>query len=219
MRNPFFEHDFLPRTELTDTTSLDGKRVYDTPLGPFKSVTTIIGEKYDKTWLKQWRDRVGEAEADAILLQAGIRGTAIHDLAEKYVLNDPMWFKSAMPVNVFTFKKIAKVLDEGLDVVYGVEYPVYSGLLKTAGRSDLPARFRGVNTIVDFKSSRGKKTRDDIPHYFVQSTAYALMVEELTGVKFPQIAVIVAEDNEDDAKVFIERCRDWYPEVKRVFMS
>lgn len=216
-----FKHSFVPREEMIDTV-VDGKRTYVTPDGDkFKSVTTIIGEKSDKSWLKSWRDRVGEDEADQILVQAQNRGTAIHNLAEKYVMNDSLWFQRAMPVNVVTFKKIAAELDKSLGVVYGVEYPLWSKMLQTAGRTDLPAQWwidgRHQNAIVDFKTSRKTKDRLDIPGYFVQATAYALMFEELTGIKMPWIVVIVAPDDSDTAQVFVEKSREWYPKVREVF--
>lgn len=212
-----FVHEFLDKTELTDVI-VDGKRYYDTPGGKFKSVTTIIGEKTDKSWLKKWRDRVGDEEADSILFQAQLRGTAVHALAEKYVMNDPDWSKGAMPVNLWTFKKIKAILDERVDVVYGIEYPLWSTMLQTAGRTDLPCRFDGVATIGDFKTSRGTKDREDIPGYFIQATAYSVMMEERTGMKFPQVAIMVAEDN-GDAKVFVDKSKNWYGEVARVFMD
>lgn len=213
-----FLHDFLPKTEFSDVV-IDGKRYYDTPGGKFKSVTTIIGEKSDKSWLKSWRDRVGEDEAGQILVQAGTRGTAVHSLAEKYVMNDPDWKKGAMPVNVWTFNKIKPILDRHVDLIYGIEYPLWSTLLQTAGRTDLPCRFDGINTIGDFKTSRGKKEREDIPGYFIQATAYSLMMEERTGVKFPQVAIMVAENDGIEAKLFVDRSRNWYSEVARIFVQ
>lgn len=213
-----FRHELLSKVELSDVV-IDGKRFYDTPAGEYKSVTTIIGESQDKSWLDSWKARVGEDEAKGILTQAGIRGSAIHSLAEKYVMNDPDWARGAMPVNVWTFKKIAPLLDEHVDLVYGIEYPLWSDMLKTAGRTDLPCVFDGVNTIGDFKTARSRKDRDSIPGYFVQATAYAVMMEERTGVRFPQVAIMLAEDEGDRAKLFVERARDWYPEVARIFMG
>jgi hypothetical protein len=213
-----FEHQLLPKTELSDTI-IDGKRYYDTPGGKYKSVTTIIGEKMDKSWLTEWRDRVGDDQADQILTQAGTRGTAVHSIAEKYVMNDPDWKKGCMPVNLWTFLKIKPVLDEHVDLIYGIEYPLWSSLFQTAGRTDLPCRFDGVNTIGDFKTSRGTKSREDIPGYFIQATVYSLMMEERTGVKFPQVAIMVAEDNGVRAKVFVDVAKNWYREVARVFMG
>jgi hypothetical protein len=217
-----FQHEFYPKTEFPDVI-IDGKRYYDSPAGKFKSVTTIIGEKSDKSWLGDWRARVGDDEADQILHQAQVRGTAIHNMAEKYVLNDPQWKRGSMPINVITFRKIARQLDKNLGKVYGIEYPLWSEMLQTAGRTDLPAQWlidgEYRDAIVDFKTSRGTKRREDIPGYFIQATTYAVMFEEITGRKMPYCVVIVAQDNEDEASVFIERCRDWYPEVARVFMG
>ena len=182
-------------------------------------MTTIIGESMDKSWLQSWKDRIGEEEAKQILTQAGTRGTAVHSLAERYVMNDPDWSKGAMPINVWTFKKIAPLLDRHVDSIFGIEYPLWSDMLRTAGRTDLPCVWDGVNTIGDFKTARSRKDRDSIPGYFIQATAYALMMEERTGVKFPQVAIMVAEDEGDVAKLYVERCRTWYPEVKRIFMG
>lgn len=213
-----FEHKLYPRTEISDTTIEGVGRTYHTPDGDFQSVTTIIGRSEDSTWLDDWKKRVGEETAEQVSLQARVRGTAIHDMAEKYMLNDPQWRRGHMPTNIITFNKIRKVLDENVDVVYGVEYPLWSKMLNTAGRSDLPARFKGVDSIVDFKTSKKLKTRDDIHGYFVQSTCYALMFEERTGLKIPQIAICIAVD-EDESQVFVEKASTWYSEVKRIFIG
>jgi genome maintenance exonuclease 1 len=213
-----FQHNLYPRTEITDTTIEGVGRTYHTPDGDFQSVTTIISRKSDSSWLDDWRNRVGNEVADQISQQARVRGTAIHSLAEKYMMNDPLWKKGAMPGNIATFNKIRKVLDESIDVVYGIEYPLWSKMLNTAGRSDLPARFRDRDTIVDFKTSKKLKTRDDIHGYFIQSTCYAIMFEERTGLRIPQIAVIIAVD-EDESQVFVENASAWYPEVARIFIK
>ncbi len=214
-----FQHEFDSKVEIKDEI-VNGQRFYDTPVGRFKSVTTIIGEKSDKQWLEDWYERVGYEEAEAIKQQAAVRGTAIHDLAEKYVLNDPKWSRGAMPVNLMTFKQIKTVLDENIEVVYGIEYPLYSEMLHTAGRSDLPAKYKGVgNAIVDFKTSKRTKRREDIPGYFIQATAYSLMYEELTGRAMPNVVIIMACDDNNKAQVFIDKSKNWYNEVHRIFCS
>jgi hypothetical protein len=210
-----FKHEFFPRTEIT-TTTLESGRTYHTPIGDLPSVTTIIGRKLDHSWLDEWRARIGKEAADAIGFQAANRGTAVHDMAEKYMLNDPNWAKGHMPGNVFSFKQIRKFLDESVESVYGIEYPLYSKILNTAGRSDLPCKFNGEATIVDFKTSKREKSRDGIRGYFIQSTCYALMFEERTGLKVPQIAVVISVDS-GPAQLFVERAKTWYPDVFEVF--
>lgn len=212
-----FVHNLLPRTEI-DATTTEAGRVYHTPVGDLPSVTTVIGHKLDHSWLDEWKARVGEDVAAQISHQAANRGTAVHELAEKYLMNDPMWFKGAMPANVFSFKQIKTYLDQYVTEIYGIEYPLYSTMLNTAGRSDLQAKFRGVNTICDFKTSRREKKRDDIHGYFIQSTCYALMMEERTGMKFPQIAIMITVDD-GPAQLFVEQAKTWYAAVRSVFMS
>ena len=42
------------------------------------SVTTILSKTKDKTFLKQWRAKVGEKKAEEIIKPAGQIGTALH---------------------------------------------------------------------------------------------------------------------------------------------
>lgn len=210
-REKIFLHNPLdlvpcPRIEI------DGARYYVTPAGNFKSVTTILGERLDKTWLTAWKNRVGEEEVSKVSTQAARRGTAIHELAESYLKNEPNWKRGAMPVNLETFSRIRPILDRNIGTIYGVEVPLYSARLKAAGTCDLLAGFNGINSVVDFKTSKRIKTEDDIESYFVQATAYAMMAEELTPHRFPQIVIIMAVDHEESL-VFVKP-KDLY--VKRV---
>jgi hypothetical protein len=45
------------------------------------------------------------------------------------------------------------------------------------------------------------------------------MFEERTGMKMPQIAVLITVDDSPSAQVFVERAKDWYADVKRVFID
>ena len=195
-----------------ETVSVDGKRHYVTPGGTFPSVTTVLGEKLSKDGLIAWRKRVGEEEANKISTQAANRGTAIHALAEAYLMNDGNWKRGAMPTNLETFSRIKPHLDLNVGTIYGVEVPLWSDKLKTAGRTDLLAGWHGINSVVDFKTSRKIKKEEHIESYFLQATCYSLMAEERTGIKFPQIAIIIAVDHEE-TQVFVKQ-RDKY--VQRV---
>jgi hypothetical protein len=59
-------------------------------------------------------------------------------------------------------------------------------------------------SIIDFKTSKNKKNIEDIEGYFLQTTLYAMMVEELLGLYVPQLVVIIGVDFEDP-QVFIKR--------------
>lgn len=169
-----------------------------------------------KDWLKEWVDRVGEDEARKILKQAGRRGTAVHDMAEKYVMGDPDYAKGAMPVNVVTFRGLKKLLDEHVTTVYGIELPLYSKALYAAGRTDMIALWDGVLSVCDYKTSRRIKGEDDILAYFIQLTAYAFMASMIYGITIKQIVIMMAVDNEEP-RYFVKNVKDYLEVMVKMF--
>ena len=75
-----FNHIELDFEELK-TTNEDGQRVYQTPDGNFPSITTVLGRKKAQ-FFKEWRERVGEEEANKITTKATRRGTGMHTVVE-----------------------------------------------------------------------------------------------------------------------------------------
>lgn len=219
LNRKIFRHNFVPEIEMTDKI-IDNKRYYFLPNGnKYKSVTTILGERLDKSGLFEWRKRVGEEEANKISTQAARRGTAIHNMAERYVLNEEKYILDKdMPVNVQTFKTIKPILDEHVDTIFGVELPLYSSILQAAGRSDLIATFDDKLSIIDFKTSRKLKKEEYIESYFIQTTVYSLMFEEIYSIKVPQLVLIIAVDDENP-QIFIKKTKQYYSRVKDIFLN
>ena len=218
-----FERQDLPQIDL-DSTTINGKRYYWTPDGAlYPSVTTVLGANEEKkAGLQRWRKKVGEVEADRISRRASGRGTELHNICEDYLLNKDGFLNKRMPLSVELFKNIQHVLDEHVEVIYGNELALFSHTLKTAGRSDMFCRFMGVNTIVDFKSATTNKREDWIEDYFLQSTAYAIMLEEvykdLKPLAIPQIAIIIAvEEGENKYQLFIKQTSEYREKVKQTF--
>ena len=210
MSHKTFNHTMVPFTELL-TETIEGKRHYVLPDGvsKLKSVTSILDEKLDKTALYEWRRRVGEAEANKVSTQSSRRGTAVHKLAERYVLNEKDIYEDQMPINVETFQPIKLALDEHVDNIMGIELPLYSKALGCAGRTDLVAEYDGVVSIIDYKTSRKEKKLEWIESYILQTTIYAMMFERLYKIAVPQIAIIVSVDNEKTPQTFVLE-RDLY---------
>jgi len=200
----------VPFTELL-TETIDGKRHYVLPDGVtrLKSVTSVLDEKLDKTALYEWRRRVGDAEANKVSVQAARRGTAVHKIAERYVLNEKDIYKDQMPNNVESFQPIKLALDEHVDNILGIELPLYSKALGCAGRTDLIAEYDGVVSIIDFKTSRKPKKLEWIESYIMQTTIYAMMFERMYSLRVPQLAIIVSVDNEKTPQTFVLE-RDLY---------
>jgi len=75
----------LPK--LSAITSPNGKRVYTTPDGnKYPSITTMLGHK-EKPWLEDWKNMLGKDKAAKETKRCADRGTAVHELAEKYLDN------------------------------------------------------------------------------------------------------------------------------------
>jgi ATP-dependent exoDNAse (exonuclease V) beta subunit len=205
-----FEHEWISLEELRSETTENG-RFYTTPTGSkYPSVTTILSHGTDQSWKEEWVARVGKEEADRISRKATTRGTAVHELTEQYLRNNPSYSKGHMPSNIMSFKKIQPFLDAHIGKIAGLEIPLYSNKLRTAGRVDCVAEWDKSWAIVDFKTSKKEKTRDDIHSYFLQCSAYAMMMFERTGVLCKN-AVIVMTVDDGKSQVFIEKTRDWLP--------
>ena len=211
-----FIHRLLPIHQL-ERVEIDGLRHYKTPEGEhYKSITTILFERLPKAELDAWRLRVGDAEADAVSLQATNRGTAVHDMCEKYLLNEEHWKKGQMPFNVETFRGIKNVLDKTVTEVYGIEIPLFSRHLKTAGTADFVCLYNGIPTIGDFKTSRWEKEEKHIYSYFIQLTAYSIMLQEMYDIAAKQCVVIMAVDH-GEPKIFKFNRDKYLDETIKIF--
>ena len=214
-RGRYFRPQLLELPSIEATTTSEG-RYYHTPEGDLPSVTTVLGRKLDKSGLEIWRARVGEEEANRISTIATRRGSAIHDLAEKYLLDRDDYTTGAMPVNIATFETLRPILDSRVTDVKCIEGALWSNTLNTAGRVDLIASFDAIPSIIDFKTSKRIKTDSDILSYFLQATCYSMMLEERTGIITPNIVILMAVDH-DDPLVFIKSREQYMQQVKDIF--
>lgn len=192
--------------DLNSETNTDGKRYYVTPSGKkLPSVTTVIGAK-KKQAIMEWRNRVGEAEANRISKLATGRGNRVHLLAEKYLNNEPIQWAREMPDAVEMFRSLIKPIHR-INNIHYQEQALWSEKLEMAGRVDLIAEWDGVLSVIDFKTSKKIKYRNDIFDYFAQCTAYSCMYEELVGKPIEQIVILMAVENEQPL-IFVEKVED-----------
>ena len=195
--------DTLARVEV------DGVRHYTNGTEDFKypSVTTVLDKMTDKSHLIEWRKRVGEEEANRVSKFATTRGTAVHTMAENYVLGEEI--DLSMPGNKIIFDQIKKVLDSHVDNVIASESTLISHKLKVAGTADLIAEYDGKLSIIDYKTASKRKRKEWIENYFLQSAMYSYMLWEMTGLMAKQIVIIIGIDSEPDAQVFIVNPSDY----------
>lgn len=191
-----------PAMERTDTA--DG-RVYLTPEGLAPSVTTILHDNEDDSWLDAWRDRVGHEEADAISTKSRNVGTLLHSNLENLLLggklpridgseDSKLATKLAQAVKLYAFSgRIGELM--------GVECPVhYSDLY--AGTADLVCMYDKKLTVVDFKNSMRKKKAEWIEGYFTQVAAYSVAHDYMFSQKIEQTVVIIANWSDMTTDVF-----------------
>lgn len=182
-----------------ESVTLPTGRTYVAPDGTkYPSVTTVLST-YNKKAILEWRKRVGEEEANKISTKASTRGTKLHSVCEKYLLNEltDMKMRSMMPDTKSLFLKMRDRIDDSIDNIYSIEQALYSKKLRVAGRVDCIAEWDGVLSVIDFKTSSKLKKEEYIENYFMQCTTYTVMFEELTGIPIGQIVVAIAVENED----------------------
>jgi genome maintenance exonuclease 1 len=185
-------------------------RTYKTPGGKsYPSITTVLSS-YNKKAIYEWRQRVGEEEANRITRAASGRGTRLHNAVEKYLLNEmtELKRKTIMPDALPLYTQLENILKVKIGNIYGIEQSLYSDRLGIAGRCDCIAEWEGVLSIVDWKTAKDYKQKNHIQNYFIQGSAYAEMFEERTGRPIEQVVIAIANDNMSP-QIFVERKADY----------
>jgi hypothetical protein len=181
---------------LTRKTTESGRKYFTPDGNAYPSITTVLSI-LSKDAIMAWRARVGAEEANKVSRQASTRGTAVHSLAEDYVNNVEDWKGKHMPANVATFNTIRPILDKRLNNIWMQEVFLYSDKLKTAGQLDCIGEWDGELAIVDFKTSKRVKKREDITSYFIQMCFYAAAFLERTGIAIKKGVIVMAVDGNE----------------------
>ena len=214
-RKRFFNHKLLLELgyeDLVTESSEQSGRVYCTPNGDrYPSITTVLSI-LSRDAIREWRARVGAEEANRVSRVASSRGTQVHNIIEKYLLNKDDYLDKASLVAQTNFKSIKPAIDDRIGDVWAIEVPLYSDHLGVAGRCDCIAEWDGVLSIIDWKTSARIKTKEDIQSYFIQKAAYAIMFEERTGQPIVNLVTAMTVDNEDPL-IFKEHRDNWAPKL------
>jgi genome maintenance exonuclease 1 len=192
-----------------DTDTQPTGRTYITPDGrKYPSITTVLSILHEEE-IAAWRNRVGDEEANKVSNKATSRGTHVHAIIEKYLKNEDT--SGFLPHVIQSLRNIKPILDSRIGTIFGLETPLYSTHLRIAGRVDCIAEFDGVPSIVDFKTSKRPKKKEQIPNYFAQMSAYAIMWEERTGMPITNTVIIM--DVDDNEPLVFKEHRDNYTKL------
>jgi genome maintenance exonuclease 1 len=150
---------------------------------------------------------VGAKQADWIARQAASRGTRFHTLCERFLKNEEPFDQKTSLFDKALFNETKHLLHD-INNIHVQEQRLFSNHLRLAGTVDCIAEHEGRLSVIDFKSSTRRKVKDHIENYFMQSTAYAIMYEELCYIPIQKIVLIVACESEEP-QLFVEK-RDNY---------
>ena len=184
-----FEHKWasIPKLERVEE---DGVRMYTDGKVSFPSITTVLGGTADKSGLFEWRKRVGEEKANKVSQAAARRGTAMHSMCEKYLLNEEVEDKGN-PDAELLFRNIKPSLDK-ITEVKCLETGLISSTLGVAGTVDCIAVYDNKLTVIDFKTSSREKKAENIEDYFLQGCFYFWAYYDQTQEMPEQIAILVS---------------------------
>ena len=202
----------LDKTLLPDTKGrrIDGHRFYEIEGKNYPSVTTVLNIR-KKDGLVEWRKNVGEEVANYEMRRAANRGKATHTLVEQYLKGETPSERGVLPLGLF---KLLKPYVDQINNVHCLETIMYSHKLTIAGQVDCIAEYNGKLSVIDFKTANKERQEGWIDNYFLQTTAYAVMYEEIFGTPIEQIVVLIAGEDgsvacyKKDKKEFMEPLGD-----------
>ena len=210
----------------TQREKIEGKRHYVFDTEKLPSVTTILDAtqpEEKKKSLADWAARIGEEAAEKIKSEAAVRGTAMHKILEKYVLEEG--YVDQTNVGKQAHNMAIQIIQNGLSDVteyYGTECTLYyPGLY--AGQTDLVGIHKGQDAIIDFKQSNKPKRPEWIGDYKLQLAAYAMahnilfntqitkgVVMMCTKDNYYQQFVIEGEEFKQSMHNFLRRVDEYY---------
>lgn len=171
-------------------------------------MTTLLGEVLSSKKIDEWKKKVGEEKAAQISNEATSRGKRYHSLIESYLLNE-LKEESLDPFQIETLMNARKRVDK-IDNIVCTEKTLFSERHRIAGTVDCIAEYDGVLSIIDHKTASRPKKEEWIYSYFLQETGYAVMFEELTGIKINQIVTIISiKDSHYPPQVFVKNTEDY----------
>ena len=176
----------------------------------YPSVTTVVNHEMESFWA-EWRKDPKNA---AISKRACARGNRLHSMIEAYLKEQVVPEAIGDKMN---FDLIKPYLDR-IGKVGAIEASLFSDKILMAGRVDCVAEYDGELAIIDFKTSSKAKTESQIKNYFHQTTAYALMWEELYDELVNKVVILMVTDD-GELHEFVRNPKDYRKSMLQVARS
>ena len=168
-----------------------GSRTYEFDGNRVPSVTTILSQTKDQSFLKRWYAKKGHEEAERIKNHSSKRGTSMHRFIEKHITG--IEYDDLSLIGNEARPMAQMIIDKGLSHIteyYGSEVTLcYPSLY--AGSTDLVCKHNDMDTIVDFKQANQPKRREWIDDYYMQIAAYAMAHDQTHGSNIEQGIIMI----------------------------
>ncbi|WP_428324135.1 PD-(D/E)XK nuclease family protein [Nitrosopumilus sp.] len=173
----------------------------------YPSINTILSAtapEEKKNGLASWKEN--EPAHEYITAQSQHIGTQSHQIIEDY-LSRNLNLDDFDLLPIAHFHNLKPYLENISDVTC-IEQRMYSDKLKVAGTSDLIAKYDGELSIIDYKTKRKPQVDEYMYEYYLQTTCYAQMFQEVTGEKIHQVVILVSSEK-NTRQEFVKPCDDY----------
>ena len=206
---------------------IDGKRHYLVGEEKLPSVTSILAacqSEEKKQKLAEWKERVGEKEAERIKDNAASRGTLMHTILEGHILNKPVI--DLTPEGQLDTKMAKQIVDQGLtgklEELWAAECVLFYPDMY-AGASDGVGIYEGKEAIIDFKQTNKPKRKEWIEDYFLQLAGYAIAHNQIyqTNIQFGIILMcskdLYYQEFRVEGEEFRHYANEWWKKVDQYY--
>lgn len=187
----------------------------------YPSINTILSAtapEDKKNGLSSWKEN--EPAHEYITAQSQHIGTQSHQIIEDYLSNN-LTLEEFDLLPIAHFYNLKPYLENISDVTC-IEQRMYSDKLKVAGTSDLIAKYNGELSIIDYKTKRKPQVDEYMYEYYLQTTCYAQMFQEVTGQKINQVVILVSSEK-NTRQEFIKPCDDYleplYDRLEKYYLN
>lgn len=206
--------------------------------GIFPSITTILSNTADKSFLKKWEQKIGKEAADKITENATRRGTVMHRLCEIYL---------GLPMDMPKEERLEKTItasitdaeicsfDNRAIIVGGMLFYNYirSGSFDFIKKNIVTERFLWTDkhggyagtvdnisemvatellgehaAVIDFKTALKPKDNNRIEDYKIQTSAYAVMAYHRLGIKVKRTHIMISNEKTETPQIFTLEAAD-----------
>lgn len=169
----------------------------------------------DKQTLQNWRDRVGEEVAEAILQESLVIGRSLDSITELSLQPNFIEKNHKDEIGYNLYRQIKKLLNKIEPI--GLQLHLKSNKYPVHGYNDCLGYDKGNSnrlTMYDFKNTKQEKPKEYLHDYFLQTTIYCMMLYEMTGILVKDMCIILAVRNSSIPQIVRGKTVDYLTEAK-----